>query len=491
MEGNLESWLIFGSLGLAIAFLVLRTLTRNPLIKKRLGLGAFILLCTVLFRLIDNLLVLEVRLADIKLVQDVHKLVVAFALILGLVALVFNRFRKAEVSDRFPSIVQDAIVIGAVALIGTLVAPDQLFAASAVGALVIGLALQDTLGNLFAGLALQVEKPFFVNDWIRIGSLEGRVTEVTWRATKIRTKSGQFCVIPNTIISKDVLVNFTNPSSVIRIDKVIGFGYEARPNMVKRVILETAAEIPGILKDPAPGVFLVNYGDFTIDYQCRFWMNDFGRADPIMDQFTTLLYYRIEREGLVIPFPIRDVRMRAEAPDPQAADRDHQQRLALIARVDLFSAFSPEQRQEVARCLERITFAANEYMIHQGDSGDWMIFIERGNARVVLERGGTVTPVAQLAEGEYVGEMALLTGEPRSASVIANRDVRAYILRKAAFRSVLLDDPGLAARLSEVIAARRAVLDSKAVELDSAARARHAEAAKDSLLRKIQGFFGL
>lgn len=493
MDDQLESWLTIGSGLLAVLLLALRTLTHNPLIRKRLGLSIFILLGTLLLRLVDDYLVVRVRLVDLEFVRDIQQLAVLFALLTAAVPLLFNRFRRPEVSERYPSIVQDAFVIGAFALVAVLVAPEQLLAASAVGALVIGLALQDTLGNLFAGLALQIEKPFFVGDWIKVGSLEGRVTEVTWRATKICTKANHFCVIPNTVISKDTLINYTSPSPVIRLDKVIGFGYEAHPNHVKRVILETAEEIPEILENPAPSVFLLNYGDFSINYQCRLWVNNFAQSDPILDRFTTLLYYRMQREGLVIPFPIRDVRMHAETSEHrrQLHESDLQRRLAFLEGVDLFSEFSPDQRLEVAQCLEPVTFAANEHLIRQGDTGDWMVFFAQGEARIVLEMGGTATQVATLADGQYVGEMALLTGEPRSASVIAVTDIRAFVLRKAVFRRVLVEHPELAQRLSTVIASRRAVLDSKQQELDDAARSRHQVVAQDSLLRKIQSFFGL
>lgn len=493
MDDPLESWLVFGSASLAIIFLVLRTATRNRLIKKRLGLACFVLIGTLLLRLVDDYLAGRARVVDVQFFQQIHQLALAFAVVLAGVALLFNRFRRTEASERFPSIVQDSLVIAIFALVAVLVAPEQLLAASAVGALVIGLALQDTLGNLFAGLALQIEKPFFVGDWIKIGSIEGRVTEITWRATKILTKARHFCVIPNTVISKDILVNYTHPSPIIRLDKVIGFGYEAHPNHVKRVVLETMADIPEILKDPAPSVFLVDYSDFSIHYQCRFWVDNFAETEPIMDRFTTLLYYRLQREGLVIPFPIRDVRMHTETPDHLAKvrEQDLANRLDFLGKVDLFADCAAEHRLEIARCMERITYAAGETVIRQGAAGDWMVLFEQGRARVILEGKESVTQVALLEGGQYVGEMALLTGEPRSATVIAVTDLRAYILRKASFRNVLLTHPEIAQKLSAVIASRRAELESKAVEMDAAGRQRRQKAAQETLLKRIQSFFGL
>lgn len=413
-------------------------------------------------------------------------------MITAIVALLFNPFRGTAASEKFPSIVQDAMVIAIFAFIALLHSPDKLFATSAVGALVVGLALQDTLGNLFAGLALQTEKPFFVGDWVKLGSLEGRVTEVTWRATKIRTKANHFCVIPNTVISKDTLVNYTSPSPLIRLEKKIGFGYEAPPNRVKQVVLATIADVPEILTDPKPDVLLDTYNDFSIDYRCRFWVNDFARTEPIMDSFTTLLYYRLEREGLRIPFPIRDVRMREQSRDEtdQSLQADHLRR-QFLDRIDLFQTLTDEERMRIAESLLEITFAAGETIIRQGQQGDSMFFIERGRVRVVLEKDGAETQVATLEAGQYVGEMALLTGEKRSATIVAITDVHAYVLRKDDFREVLVAQPMIAERLSAVIAERRASLEDKSQEITAAVRSRRTTDVQASLLKKIQKFFRL
>ena len=152
------------------------------------------------------------------------------AVVLAGIVLLMNRFTGSSVSQKYPAIVQDSLVVGVFAIIAVVLGGDKLLTTSAVGGLIIGLALQDTLGNLFSGLALQVEKPFFVGDWVRMGHLEGCVKEITWRATKIRTKSGHFCVIPNNLISKDTLVNFTHPSPFLRVEKKIGFGASSTLN---------------------------------------------------------------------------------------------------------------------------------------------------------------------------------------------------------------------------------------------------------------------
>ena len=479
--------LALGAAAVALILLVLRAVSRNPWIRKRLTLSIFILLVSA-----GTGLVLQNYFTD----PEAHLLlwkIIAMGMIVGAllaaVVLILNRFSGSTVSERFPSIVQDALVVGVVAIIAVILGGDKLLTTSAIGGLVIGLALQDTLGNLFSGLALQIEKPFFVGDWVRMGHLEGCVKEITWRATKIRTKGGHFCVIPNNLISKDTLVNFTHPSPFLRVEKTIGFGYEAHPNHVKRVVLAALADVPEILREPKPDVLLETYNDFSIDYRCRFWINEFEFLEPIDDRFMTLLYYRLEREGLKIPFPIRDVRVKHEETIDERLRSELLRKCRFVASMDLFSSLDQEEQEEIAGCLERIMFASDEPIIRQGEAGDSMFLIERGQIRVVIEEDAVAHQVAQLSDGQYFGEMALLTGEPRTATAIAISDVHAYMLRKDTFRDVLVRHPQIIETISAVIAERREGLRAKTDELKSRRPVRRE--VERSLLTKIRSFFSL
>jgi len=403
-------------------------------------------------------------------------------------ALLFNPFKLEKISDRYPRIVQDAVVVGSFVLIATAVAPNRLLAASAISGLVLGLALQDTLGNLFAGLAIQVEKPFGVGDWIKAGDYEGRVAEVTWRATKMRAKSGKFVVIPNSLVSKDIVVNYSKPSPVQRMSFSIGLDYDVPPNQVKQIALETSAAIPSILKEPAPDVLLTQFGDSSINYSCRFWIDDFARSDPIIDEFATLLYYRLKRAGLNIPFPIHDVRiMHSPAQDPTSADGS---RLAFVEKAGLFQNLDMTDKQAIAKILHPVMFAAGESIIRQADAGDSMFFIKCGTVKVVLESSGERHEVTRLGEGDFFGEMALLTGEPRSATIVACCDVEAYVLRKEPFREVLQQNPAIAEKISETIVRRKAMLQQQASQITTIGIRIEAEEQRNFLVR-IQRFFGL
>src|SRR5215210_6144387 len=230
------------------------SLTANRLVRRKLRLSLVLLAGCVLFELIPNRFLGPA--ASTGDLGALAKLALAAGIINLLVVATINPLAADRVPDRFPNIVQDFIVIGILLLVATFVFHDRLLTTSAVSAVVIGFALQDTLGNAFAGLAIQSEKPFHVGHWIRVGEFEGRVAEVTWRATKLRTKTGNFVILPNNLMAKEAITNYTEPASPTRIQVEVGANYESTPGDVKSAILEAVANVPRILPAPVPDALL-------------------------------------------------------------------------------------------------------------------------------------------------------------------------------------------------------------------------------------------
>ena len=191
-----------GVAALAATFLVW-SIALNPLVKRKLKLSLFLLIGYVLLHVVFALrpeLGWAAATDAASPTRPFERLALTVAVINLLVIGLINPLRSDRVRDRFPAIVQDALVIGAVLIVATFVFKEQLLTTSAVGAVVVGFALQDTLGNAFAGLSIQSERPFKVGHWIRVGEFEGRVAEITWRATRLRTNSVNFIIVPNNII---------------------------------------------------------------------------------------------------------------------------------------------------------------------------------------------------------------------------------------------------------------------------------------------------
>ena len=308
------------------------------------------------------------------------------------------------------------MVIGILVLIATFVFQDKLLTTSAVGAVVVGFALQDTLGNAFAGLGIQSEKPFRVGHWIRVGDFEGRVAEVTWRATKLRTKAGNFVIVPNNIIAKDAITNYSEPAVPTRLEVEVGASYLSTPADVKAAALEALGQVSRVLKAPAPDVLLHSFDGSAITYRVRFWIADYEHDDETRDEARTAIFYAFGRRGIEIPWPI-EVGYSRDWPEPDAATKQ-QERERVLARVDLFSRLTDDQRRDIAAASAiRVFGPRRSRSSGRTIRGSRCSSSARARSAVVLEPDRR--EVAVIESGGYFGEMSLLTGDARSASVIA------------------------------------------------------------------------
>jgi small-conductance mechanosensitive channel len=444
--------LIMGDAALAATLLVI-SLTLNDLVRRKLRLSLFLFGAFLLF----NLIVWqqpELPGADGDL-RALERLVFAAAAINFVVYLFINPLRANRVPDAFPSILQDAIVIGVLVLVATFVFQDKLLTTSAVGAVVVGFALQDTLGNAFAGLGIQSEKPFRVGHWIRVGEFEGRVAEVTWRATKMRTKSGNFVVVPNNIIAKEAITNYSEPAVPTRIDLDVGASYLSTPKDVKDGVVEALRQVPRVLATPAPDALLHSFDGSAITYRVRFWIADYEFDEEAKDEVRTAIFYAFGRRGIEIPWPI-EVGYSREWPEPDATARQGQ-REQVLAGVDLFSRLSDEQRRAIAAASAIRIYGDGEAIVRQGAPGQSMFVVCSGTAVVVLEPGRR--EVAAIEKGGYFGEMSLLTGDPRSATVLARGDTSVLELDAAVFRALGAADPKAVEEIGLAAHNRRAELE--------------------------------
>jgi len=486
-----------GGAGLAAAVAAAEAGARVVVLEKRHALGgnsrvATGVWSTLLSRASKNGIELELdgelfhQLSGEADLERLARLAFAAGLINLAVISFLNPLRDDRVPDRYPAILQDFIVIGLLVLVATLVFHDKLLTTSAVSAVVIGFALQDTLGNAFAGLAIQSERPFNVGHWIRVGDFEGRVAEVTWRATKLRTKAGNFVVVPNNIVSKEAITNYSEPSTQCRVEVEVGASYLASPNTVKSAIAEALANSSRALTMPAPDVVLAAFDSSAINYRVRFWIQDYERDEAARDEVRSAIYYAFARHGIEIPWPIQVQYEKAwEEQDPAAQVHE---RGRLLGRVDLFAGLSDEARREIAGAIRSRTFGDGESIVRQGEPGESMFIIASGRAVVALEPDRR--EVATIEGGGYFGEMSLLTGEPRSATVVAESDVAVLEIKRADFEKVLAANPALLEPISQIAARRQeAQIETRRIRPASPPFAQ--DAAAQRLLQRIRTFFHL
>jgi small-conductance mechanosensitive channel len=183
--------------------------------------------------------------------------------------------------------------------------PLSLLTTSAVLTAVIGLALQNTIANLFAGLALQIDRTLGITDWIKVGEHVGRIAEIKWRSTLLWTEDGDLLILPNTQLLDAAVLNLSRPDVVQREEIIVGFHYRHPPNTVKQVLLDAAADAPRVLPSPAPDCIIAAFSDSSITYKLRYWINDYTHHSVIASDVRTRVWHAAQRAGLEIPFPIR------------------------------------------------------------------------------------------------------------------------------------------------------------------------------------------
>jgi len=461
--------------------LAIRATSINSLVRRKLRLSFFLAIVYVVASTVLGYAALSPAISE--RVVSVLQLCLALAIINLVVVAVINPLRVDRVPERFPTILQDTVIIGLFFIVATLVMQEKFLTTSAVGAVVIGFALQDTLGNMFSGLAIQIEKPFQLGNWVAVGQHEGQVCEVTWRAIKLRTKSGNLVVLPNAAISKEAIVNYSQPAAPTRLQVEVGVSYAVPPNQVKAALLEAAANASMVLADPPPEALMEDFGSSAILYRVRFWIDDYARDQLARDQVRSGIYYSLRRHGYEIPYPIQ-----VEIPRLDEGERASERinRISKILEpVSLFAPLSREERNDLAaRAIERI-YGKGERIVRQGDAGSSMFVIGRGRVRVVASG----VELAVIDAGGYVGEMSMLTGQARSATVEVLEECEALELTSDALREVALANPEVVMRISAVVGARQADLERQTAQAAAAQSAM--TSTQRPLLVRIQEFLRL
>lgn len=381
-------------------------------------------------------------------------LLLVFGLVTLVVVVTINPWREDRLPDRFPTIVQDAIVIALFAIVATLFMQEKVLATTAVGAVVIGFALQDTLGNLFSGLAIQIEKPFRVGHWVTIAGTDGLVSEVTWRATKIRTKAGNFVVVPNSVVAKETITNYSEPTHDTRLEVEVGASYDTPPNEVKAAIARALRDEPLLVPNKAPEILIADFAASAVTYRVRVWTADFAADMQVRDRVRSRIYYAFRREGISIPYPIQ---VQIEREPDATVSSDDRARAPLLDGVEILATLTDDQRAQLVASSRTLLFEAGQAIVREGDPGASMFVLRRGEASVTLAH--TDGEVARHRAGGFFGEMSLLTGDPRSATVTAVTDCELLEIGVDAFRRVVLADAAVVDRVTAAVAQRRAELD--------------------------------
>src|SRR5216110_735315 len=290
-----------------------------------------------------------------------------------------------------------------------------LLAGSGVIAIVVGFAGQNLFAGIIGGIAIQINRPYKLGDWLKVGDTYAEVREINWRSTRLCTNDDIYLDIPNSEIVKTTIVNLHYPREAHAMRIRVGVDYNVPPNRVKDALTRAAQSAVNVLPEPKVRVFLVDFADHAVIYEIKYYMGNHSRINETNDAIRTNVWYELKRQRIRIPYPIRTLHLERHAPKP--VEEGHQEARAILRGEPLFQCLSDGQIDNLGKQSELNHFGRGERVIEEGAEGDSMFILLRGAAEVSISKNGSTIPVATLSSGDCFGEMSLLTGEKRSATV--------------------------------------------------------------------------
>jgi len=396
---------------------------------------------------------------------------------------------QREISSLLRTVLSVTIYIIAFAIIFQAQYPSvnlgSIFAGSAIFGIVVGLALQDTLGNLFAGIALQADQPFQVGDVVNIANRGAGVVEsVSWRGVKIRTFQNKLLIISNSVLGKESIE--VGPKGNLNA-RLVNFStlYSASPARTAQVVRDAIRIAENVSQKIRPVVRIRNLGESGIDWEIKYWLDDYTKYNDTDALVRQRIWYALQREHIEFCYPTRTIHVETK-PQETAFDEHVNTVTEMLNGVELFAPLSDEETNRLAESSRVSVYAPGEAIVRKGREGKSMFVILRGSVEIQIPSDGGTRVLNTLRENEYFGEMSLLTGEPRTATVVAVEETEVLIITKESLKPIFHDNPDLAKAVGDKVGERRELLRTIAEE-----ESESEDPEKKGLLSSIKRFFGL
>ena len=441
----------------------------------------------------------------VRLVRDGSHVLLVLSLV-TILGLVLFDYVLEPLTLRPPGILLD-LVLAAAYVAATIVVLGHLqrdvssvLATGAIATAAVGFSLQDTLRSVMGGMALQMDRTVRTGDWIRLDQVEGRVTEVRWRQTSIVTRDGDTVVIPNSHLAT---VCFTvvgkHGGAEIKTRRWIYFevDYDIASGEVMRAVEDAlrASPLAGVAREPAPDCLLTDVRGAQQTLAVRYWLTDLQRLNEIESNIRGRVTAALQRQGVRFSYPTQTVLLHEADGTRRELEQEQElaRRLRALAGVSVFAPLTEEERAALADKLVSTRFSAGEIVTREGDTAEWLYVLTEGTAgaRVSGADGREHGRVASLQPGQFFGEMALLTGAPRSATVVAETDVHCYKLDRESFLEIIQARPLMAEDISRLLAQRRLELDATRDQLNEESKQRQLATTQRDMLSLIRTFFRL
>ena len=496
---RVTAWATSGAVGLAAAIVTLGllALTMPAKDRRKLGTPAALLLLHLAAA------APRVFLAPESETSRVLAIVALFLLLSSVARAAFMLIVDVLIGIRLarplPKIIHDIlqalafVVVVMITLHAAGVEPGSLLTTSALLTAVIGLSLQDTLGNLVSGLSIQVQRPFEVGDWIQMDPDPrniGRVLEINWRATKVLTNEQIEVIIPNGALAKVSIRNFTQPSTTSRRTVEVQASYDTPPRKVEEALLDGIEAVSGVLGTPAPFVMLLKFADSGITYQLCYFIDDFARRDRVDSAVRERIWYAFRRRSISIPFPVQSLQLHDVATKQKEVDEaERAARLKSMRTVDFLATLPAPLLDRFAALSRTYLYAPGEVVCRQGEPGSELFIVQSGEGAVIVGReGGSTAEVARFRRDACFGELAVMTGEVRSATVVATVDTALVAIDRDTVHDLIADAPEVAEKLTDVLVTRQALLEENLSQRQARAT-EDTDRKSSALLKKLRAFF--
>jgi small-conductance mechanosensitive channel len=355
-------------------------------------------------------------------------------------------------------------VIGALVFLAAIVAAagyvlelpvKGLLATSGVVAIVVGLALQSTLSDVFSGIVLNTTKPYQVDDWISIDGVEGKVLDIDWRATHLLTSAGSTAVVPNSVAAKAKIVNLSRPSNMHGVSISIQVPNHIRPRRVLDALDRTLQGSSSLLLNPAPKAVLKEAGETLSEYVASGFIADLGKKSEVRNQLFDLAHRHLEAAGIS--------RQLDGVIEPSTRAR------ALLDEVKIFRSLSEDERDQLAQAMTAQQYSAGQVVLGLGEVPDSLFVIATGVVSASVPDGSGQTEAGRMGPSEVMGEQSILADTPSQATFTTLTSCIIYRLDKSLTRHCMEQRSEVGQALNKLQAVReqnsRLALMSKPVPI--------------------------
>ena len=410
-------------------------------------------------------------------------------------------FLAAKLGTRVPRLLKDvfAVLVFFIAVTGIVATVfdqnvTEILALTGALGFVVGLALQSMISDVFQGIALNIDRPFRIGDWVRVHQrgippIIGCVQEVNWRSTRLKMTDNTLIVIPNHRIATLMLQNLSLPSERSRFELIFCLDFAVPHERALRILRAGALAAKGPLPNPPPKVRVNGVNNFGVEYKVRYWLLPKEMSpNKGRNAISSSILSHLHQAGLTLAYQKQDI-FYAEMPPRHLSFKTDKK--SLLSRIELFKDLDESELATLSDSVAQLSFNADDTIVKRGGNGTSMYILVEGllNVFAPVSADGSEIKVAQITPGLFFGEMSLLTGEERSATVTCQTDAEVYEVTKENVEALLQKRPELAELLSRTVAERKMRNEQVGADLNNQEKEEQTQSLADQLLGKMKNFF--